>query len=166
MDQLVYVNDALYIGTTNSSYPSTCWNCYRLEPHTPSIDIQLPSFGNASAIALWGNIARHANLAPLWMVKTNCSSACLCPILRLQSLFRQKSIILKTHLSLLVRGNKPQRVLIEFSYEDNDPIVALKTSGESRKIALSVYRSFVKGGRTIYFCSDRDTGAYDCPGWS
>jgi len=61
------------------------------------------------------------------------------------------------HLSLLVRGNKPQRLLIEFSYEDNNPIVALKTSGESRKIALSVYRSFVKDGRRIYFCPNRDT---------
>jgi hypothetical protein len=61
------------------------------------------------------------------------------------------------HLSLLVRGNKPQRLLIEFSYEDNDPIVALKTSRESRMIALSVYRSFVKGGKRVYFCSDSDT---------
>jgi hypothetical protein len=61
------------------------------------------------------------------------------------------------YLALLVRGNKLQRVLTEFSYEDNDPIVALKTSRESREIALSVYRSFVKGERIIYFCPDRDT---------
>jgi hypothetical protein len=61
-------------------------------------------------------------------------------------------IILKdNNPPLLVNENKPQRVLVEFSYEDNNPIAVLKTSGESRKIALSVYRSFIKGGRRIYF---------------
>jgi hypothetical protein len=34
--------------------------------------------------------------------------------------------------------------------------MALKTFRKSRKIALSVYRNFVKGKRIIYFCPDRD----------
>ncbi|KAF8847688.1 hypothetical protein BDZ45DRAFT_811400 [Acephala macrosclerotiorum] len=51
--------------------------------------------------------------------------------------------------------NKPQRLLVKFSYEDNNPIAALQTSGESRKAALSVYRGFIENG--IYFRPDRDT---------
>jgi hypothetical protein len=58
---------------------------------------------------------------------------------------------------LLVDEDEPQRVLVEFSYEDNNPIVVLKTSRESREIALLVYQSFVKGERIIYFCPDRHT---------
>jgi hypothetical protein len=58
---------------------------------------------------------------------------------------------------LLVDVDEPRKVLVEFSYEDDNPIVALKTSRESREIALSVYRSFGKGGRIIYFCPDRNT---------
>jgi hypothetical protein len=79
------------------------------------------------------------------------------------------------HLSLPVHGNKPQRVLVKFSYEDDNPIMALKTSRESRGIALSVYKCFIEhprglelegdeedldlplGGKITYFCPDRDT---------
>ena len=43
------------------------------------------------------------------------------------------------NLPLLVHRNKPQRVLVKFSYEDVNLIIALKTSRESRKITLSVY---------------------------
>jgi hypothetical protein len=53
---------------------------------------------------------------------------------------RVRPIVLKdNHLPLLVHRNKPQRAFIKFSYKNNNPIVALKTSGESRKTALSVY---------------------------
>lgn len=59
---------------------------------------------------------------------------------------------------LLNHDNKPQRVDVRFSYEDNNgPIIALKISKESRKAALSVYHCFVGGGRKIYFCPNRDT---------
>ena len=46
--------------------------------------------------------------------------------------------------SLLVDEGKPRGVLVEFSYKDDNLIIAQKTSRESRKIALSVYQSFVK----------------------
>jgi hypothetical protein len=61
-------------------------------------------------------------------------------------------------LPLLSYRKKPQRVLVKFSYEDNNPIAALHTSRESRKAALSalsVGRGLIKNG--IYFCPDRDT---------
>jgi hypothetical protein len=51
-----------------------------------------------------------------------------------------------------------QRVIVEFSYEDNNPIAALHTSRESREVAvsaLSVGRGLIENG--IYFCPDRDT---------
>ena len=46
-------------------------------------------------------------------------------------------------------------VHVKFSYEDNNPIAALRTSRESRKAALSVYQRCIENG--IYFCPDRDT---------
>lgn len=62
MDQLASVYYALYIGTNNASNPDNCWECYDRGPPAPSIGIQLPLFTNASEIALWGNISRHAEL--------------------------------------------------------------------------------------------------------
>jgi hypothetical protein len=58
-------------------------------------------------------------------------------------------------LPLLSDRYKPRRVLVKFSYEDNNPIAALRTSRESRKAALSVYQYCIENG--IYFCPDRDT---------
>jgi hypothetical protein len=59
---------------------------------------------------------------------------------------------------LLNHDNKPQRVDVRFSYEDNNsPIIVLKISKESRKVVLSVYYHFVGGRRKIYFYPNRDT---------
>jgi hypothetical protein len=69
MDQLVYVETTLYISTSNASLPITSWDSYRLEPNTSSIDIQLPSLIEASEIALWGNIARHAPFPALFLAR-------------------------------------------------------------------------------------------------
>jgi hypothetical protein len=58
----------------------------------------------------------------------------------------------------LAHNSKSLEVLdVEFFYEDNDPVAALRTSRESRQAALSVYRPRVIRWGIIYFCPDRDT---------
>jgi hypothetical protein len=54
-------------------------------------------------------------------------------------------------------GKSPEVLDIKFSYEESDPIVALRTCRESRRAVLSVYRPRVAGWKTIYFCPDHDT---------
>jgi hypothetical protein len=62
---------------------------------------------------------------------------------------------------LSYRENTSREVLnIRFSYTD-DPIMALQISRESRKAGLSIYRPLVAGGRTIYFCPDRDVFVFE-----
>jgi hypothetical protein len=57
-------------------------------------------------------------------------------------------------LSWTYHDSKSLEVLdVEFSYEDSDPIAALRTSRESRQAALSVYRPRVTGWGIIYFLS-------------
>jgi hypothetical protein len=58
---------------------------------------------------------------------------------------------------LLININEPRKVYIKFSYKDNNPLVALKTSRESYEIALLFYESFIKDRRRIYFCPNCDT---------
>ncbi|PMD55497.1 uncharacterized protein K444DRAFT_666721 [Hyaloscypha bicolor E] len=58
---------------------------------------------------------------------------------------------------LTYRDIESSKVLnITFSYKDNDPITALRTTQESRRAALRIYQQLVMSGRKIYFCPDRD----------
>jgi hypothetical protein len=69
---------------------------------------------------------------------------------------RVRPLVARDRLSVLRRGKKS--VLdIQFSYKGTDPIVALWVSRESRSTVLLHYNSRPIGGRTIYFCPDRDT---------
>lgn len=58
---------------------------------------------------------------------------------------------------LTYRDIESSKVLnITFSYKNNDPITALRTTQESRRAALRIYQQLVMSGRKIYFCPDRD----------
>jgi hypothetical protein len=71
--------------------------------------------------------------------------------------------LIRVHLALEAlswtyhNSKSPEVLDVEFSYEDSDPIAALRTSRESRQAALSFYRPRVTGSGIICFCPDRDT---------
>jgi hypothetical protein len=61
-------------------------------------------------------------------------------------------------LSWIYHNRKSRQVLdVKFSYEDSNPIVALRTSRESCQAALSVYRPRVTEWGIIYFYPNRNT---------